>query len=197
MDRNDLITCFNDTFEISNSEKLSDSTEKAKQSNRVYFENFVSNKNRSKYNADIIVEANTTFAVAKKYCEFGKTAVLNFANPEVAGGGVANGAMAQEECLCRSSNLYACIDDRNVFNDYYAYHRNNRNYFYSNRLIYTKDVTVFKSDDEIPQIMPENEWFNVDVITCAAPYLGKQKYTNQTVLKEVFKSRIKNVLNRQ
>lgn len=193
MDRNDLITCFNDTFEISNSERLRDLTEKAKQSNRVYFENFVSNKNRSKHNAEIIVEANTTFAAAKKYGEFGKIAVLNFANPEVAGGGVTNGAMAQEECLCRSSNLYACINDHNVFSDYYAYHRNNRNYFYSDRLIYTKDVTVFKNDDEIPQMMPENEWFNVDVITCAAPYLGKQRHTNHAVLFDVYKNRIKNI----
>ncbi len=193
VDRNDLIACFNDTLEISNSEKFREITEKAKQSNRVYFANFVSNKHKNGFDADIIVEENTTFSAAKKYLEFGKTAVLNFANPEVAGGGVINGAMAQEECLCRSSNLYACINNSNVFNDYYAYHRSIRNYFYSDRLIYTKNVTVFKNDDEIPQIMSENEWFNVDVITCAAPYLGKQKYINQTVLKETFKCRIKNI----
>ena len=41
--------------------------------------------------------------------------------------------------------------------------------------------------------MPKNEWFNVDIITCAAPYIAKHKYTNKTALKELFKDRIKNI----
>ena len=38
-------------------------------------------------------------------------------------------------------------------------------------MIYTKDVTVFKDDSVVPQALPENDWFDVDVITCAAPYV--------------------------
>lgn len=41
--------------------------------------------------------------------------------------------------------------------------------------------------------MPKSEWFHVDVITCAAPYIAKRKYTNKTALKELFKGRIKNI----
>ena len=67
------------------------------------------------------------------------------------------------------------------------------NHFYSDRIIYTKGVTVFKTDDEIPVLMPEQDWFRVDVITCAAPYIAKRKYTNRTALKCLFKSRIKNI----
>lgn len=44
---------------------------------------------------------------------------MNFANPHNLGGGVHNGAIAQEECLCCSSNLYPCISDESVFNDSY------------------------------------------------------------------------------
>lgn len=41
--------------------------------------------------------------------------------------------------------------------------------------------------------MPKSEWFKVDVITCAAPYIAKRKYINKTALKELFKGRIKNI----
>lgn len=191
---NDLVFAFRDTLNISNG-LLKAQTEKAIESNRVYKENFVAKRNNANYfgSENCVVEANTTFDSAKKYLQYGKTAVLNFANPHYPGGGVQNGAMAQEECLCRSSNLYACISAQNVFDSFYLYNRNIGDDFFSDRLIYTKGVTVFKNDDDIPQLMPENEWFRVDVITCSAPYLGGRKYTNKTALKELFKSRIRNI----
>ena len=37
--------------------------------------------------------------------------------------------------------------------------------------IYTPGVIVFKSDVEFPEMLNENEWYSVDVITCAAPRL--------------------------
>lgn len=118
---------------------------------------------------------------------------MNFANPVNPGGGVQNGAMAQEECLCRSSDLYLCLCADNVRDDYYSYHSKKGNQFWSDRLIYTRDVTVFKDDKDIPKLLPEKEWFDVDVITCAAPYLAKRKYTNLTALSQLFESRIKNI----
>ena len=197
MNNNELIQCFYDSVNISE-HILKSETEKAMKSNKVYKENFVARKkNVKRVHKDIFnylsVESNTTFNAAKEYLQYGKTAVLNFANPHNPGGGVHNGAMAQEECLCRSSNLYSCISNKNVFNDYYLYHKYMNHYFFSDRLIYTKGVTVFKDDSDVPQIMPKNEWFNVDIITCAAPYIAKRKYTNKTVLKELFKGRIKNI----
>lgn len=187
-----LIDCFNDTLNISNS-ILSTETTNAINSNKVYKENFISDKREDKYSAEIEVRENTSFNAAKEYLQFGKTAVLNFANPHYPGGGVKNGAMAQEECLCRSSNLYLCLNAKNVYEDYYLYNRNIKNRFFSDRLIYTKNVTVFKDDSDVPQLMPNNDWFQVDVITCAAPYIANRKYTNKTALKELFKSRIKNI----
>lgn len=197
INNNELIQCFYDSVNISE-HILKSETEKAIQSNKVYKENFVAKKkNVKQVHKDIFnylsVESNTSFNAAKKYIQYGKTAVLNFANPHNPGGGVHNGAMAQEECLCRSSNLYSCISNQNVFKDYYLYHKNMGHYFFSDRLIYTKGITVFKDDSDVPQIMPKSEWFNADVITCAAPYIDKRKYTNKTALKELFKGRIKNV----
>lgn len=197
MNNKKLIECFYDSVNISE-HILKSETEKAIKSNKIYKENFIAKKKNSKcLYRDIfdyiVFEPNTTFKAAQKYLQYGKTVVLNFANPHNSGGGVHNGAMAQEECLCRSSNLYPCISNKNVFNDYYLYHKDMNHYFFSDRLIYTKGVTVFKDDSDVPQIMPKNEWFNVDVITCAAPYIAKRKYTNKTALKELFKGRIKNI----
>lgn len=193
MGREELIACFQDTLEKSYQEDLKDRTIHAIESNRVYKEGFLSCAKNRKEHARIEVYSGTTFEVSKRYCELGKVAVLNFANSEYPGGGVQFGAMAQEECLCRSSNLFACISNQNVFDEYYAYHRCGQNHFYSDRLIYTKDVTVFKDDSLVPQMLPKEEWFNVDVITCAAPYIAQRKYTNTAVLRNLFKKRIKNI----
>lgn len=193
-DKNDLILSFKDTLNIAYSDKLLAATEKVVNASRVYKEGFISSaENPCFEDTKIEVVSGTTFATAKGFCKFGRVAVLNFANPENPGGGVQNGAMAQEECLCRSSNLYPCLCDKSVFADFYLYHRNLRSFFYSDRLIYTKGVTVFKDDCEVPQLMPENEWFQVDVITCSAPYIARRKYTNKAALKELLKSRIKNI----
>lgn len=93
------------------------------------------------------------------------------------------GAMVQEECLCRSSNLYVCPTAPQVQTDYYLYNRLLHGNFYSDRLIYTKDVTVFKGDEEIPVLMPKEQWFGVDVITCAAPNLSSVFHIDKTKLK--------------
>lgn len=193
MSKEELIFCFQDTCEKAYNDRLKQRTMEAIKSNRVYKEGFVSREKRHNKNATIDVYSGTTFDVAKRYCSLGKVAVLNFANPVNPGGGVQFGAMAQEECLCRSSNLYACISNPNVFDEYYGYHRNIQSHFYTDRLIYTKDVTVFKDDSLVPQMLPETDWFNVDVITCAAPYLGEGKSIDAIFLVNLFKSRIKNI----
>lgn len=193
MGKENLIVCFEDTLEKSNYGSLKQRTARSVKSNRVYKEDFVSRAKHRGENATIEVYSGSTFDVARRYCSLGKVAVLNFANPENPGGGVQLGAMAQEECLCRSSNLYACISSPNVFDEYYGYHRGIRSHFFTDRLIYTKNVTVFKDDSLVPQMLPEADWFDVDVITCAAPYLAKRKHTNGAALFNLFKSRIKNI----
>ncbi len=174
---------------------LSSKTAQAIKTNKIYKEGFTSKLPKRNESAKITVEAKTTFDSARQYIDCGKICVLNFANPENPGGGVRFGAMAQEECLCRSSNLYPCINDSNVFNEYYLYHRNQspKDHFYTDRLIYTRDITVFKDDNPVPQLLPKQEWFTTDIITCAAPYSAERKYTNLSVLFSIFEKRIKNI----
>ena len=190
----DLIKCFNDTMGLATEGKLRHKTRKAQKSVRVYKEGFTAKKHKKFYSkADIIVERNTSFASASKYLKYGRTAVLNFANPVHPGGGVEVGAMAQEECLCRSSNLFACLSGKAAKEEFYDYHMNNGNNMNSDRLIYIRNVTVFKSDDYIPVLLDKKERFCVDVITCAAPYLGKIDWIDGNDLKNMLKSRIKNI----
>lgn len=190
-----LINCFQDTLEMCEASALAEATEKAKKSTKVYWENHTYGQTHllQSFNEIRVVEG-TSFATAKKYIGQGKIGVLNFANPHNPGGGVANGAMAQEECLCRSSNLYPCLLVPEAINEYYNYNKRITNNFFSDRIIYTDNVTVFKTDDTVPVLMPESEWFNVSVLTCAAPYLGGRKYTNKKALEELFVQRILNIL---
>ncbi len=188
-----LADSFRDTWALSFSAELCDKTKTASEQSRVYAEGFCAGVQRRVRACEITVCANTTFAEAKRYIGDGRVAVLNFANPVNPGGGVLLGAIAQEECLCRSSNLYACLVAEHLRQDYYGYHQH-RHYQYSDRLIYSRDVTVFKDDALVPRMLSAKDRFDVDVITCAAPYLGNVENVDPLALTALFKSRIKNVL---
>lgn len=98
------------------------------------------------------------------------TAVLNFASATTPGGGVAKGASAQEECLCRVSTLYPCLNAKEAWKRFYSPNRVSGNPLHSDSVIYTPGVVVIKDDDL--RLLPE--WFDVDVITCAAPNLRER-----------------------
>ncbi|MFI6950133.1 TIGR02452 family protein [Streptomyces sp. NPDC050422] len=73
----------------------------------------------------------------------GKVAVLSYASARNPGGGYLNGAQAQEEALCRGSALYATLLRAP---DYYAHHRAERSAFYTDRVIHSPGVPVFRDD---------------------------------------------------
>ena len=58
-----------------------------------------------------------------------------------------------------------------MWNEFYTPHRNADNPLYNDDCIFTPGVKVFKSDINFPELLPEAEWWDVDVITCAAPNL--------------------------
>ena len=99
----------------------------------------------------------------------------------------------------RSASAAAAISIRvwpitpGVYDDFYQYHYEHGRYLYSDRLIYTKGVTVFKNEDL--SLKERNQWFRVDVITCAAPILFMLPHTNSAVLGDLFRSRIRNIFN--
>ena len=49
------------------------------------------------------------------------------------------------------------------------------NPLYNDDIIYTQDITVFKSDTHFPEMLPEEEWYNVDVLTSAARSAIRQR----------------------
>ncbi|WAZ25637.1 TIGR02452 family protein [Streptomyces cinnabarinus] len=71
------------------------------------------------------------------------TAVLNFSSARNPGGGYLNGAQAQEEALCRASALYTCLVG---VREFYDHHRTHRDPFYTDRVIHSPAVPVFRDD---------------------------------------------------
>ena len=192
-----LMECFKDTQrQIKENPKLAKRTKKMQAGTRLYLEKFTSiEAGMREKEPEIEVLEDTTFHCASRYVrENKKIAVLNFANAYHPGGGVVQGAMAQEECLCRSSNLYEGLTIPYIVRHYYKWNQKNTGDMFSDRIIYTPGVTVFKDDSDYPVNM--EEWFEVDVITCAAPYNDPQKRARNTEekLKAVFYHRIQNIL---
>lgn len=120
--------------------------------------------------AKIIVSGKRSFEAAQTYGNL-QTCVLNFASATNPGGGVVWGSTAQEECLCRCSTLYANLTARKLWRPFYETHRAQNNPLYNDDCIYTPDVVVFKTDTRDPKLLPQDAWWNVNVITCAAPNL--------------------------
>ena len=122
--------------------------------------------------AQIIVSKKRTFEAVSAYTGKGdKLCVLNFASATNPGGGVMNGSSAQEESLCRVSTLYFTLDTDENRERFYNPHRISRDPIHNGDILYTPDIVVFKTDTSTPEQMPESDWFNCDVITCAAPNL--------------------------
>ncbi len=111
-----------------------------------------------------------------------RVAALNFADALTPGGLVWEGETTQEEDLCRCSNLYPCISQDKVFDDYYGYNRSLENDIYSDRLIYSSDVLFFKDETYWCLSIP----VKCDVITCPAPVECSDK--------QVFINRIKCII---
>lgn len=68
---------------------------------------------------------------------------LNFASATHPDGGFLTGARAQEESLCWSSALYACLVDHPL----YAFHRQRHDPLYTDYALYSPEVPVFRDDE--------------------------------------------------
>ena len=148
-----LIEAFHDTQKkIREDEELKKRTLHLQAETRLYLGGFDAIEPSFKSeSSNIAVTEDTTFHCAQSCLhEGGKIAVLNFANAYTPGGGVENGAMAQEECLCRSSNLYASLTIPYLIKNYYKWNSKNTGNMGSDAVIWSPGVTVFKSDDAIP-----------------------------------------------
>ena len=120
----------------------------------------------------VTVSGKRTLEAAMPYAKQGKrVCVLNFASATSPGGGVLSGSGAQEESICRCSTLYPCLSVEEMKIAFYEPHRKSGNSLYNDDCIYTPDVCVFKGDTDFPANIPSEEWWKVNVLTCAAPKL--------------------------
>ena len=113
----------------------------------------------------VSVTGESTLAGARRLARDGDVAALVFASAKHPGGGFRTGARAQEEDIARSSGLYRCLTATSRF---YAYHRSHGDNLYSDRVIYSPGVPVFRDDhgDLLDEPYP------VSFLTAAAPNRG-------------------------
>lgn len=184
------INIFEDTVKHFEDEKIKESLKYSKENSKLIKED-INLDIESKKSGNIIVLNTRTFEAAKKY---ENVAILNFASATNPGGGVKTGSNAQEECLCRCSTLYPCLNQKKFWDEYYNFHRDKKNTFYTNRIIYSPNILVFKKDILEPTFMEEKDWYNVNVITSPAPNLRNEKRVDYNDLLLIFKSRIRQIL---
>lgn len=174
--RNQLIEVFKDTLNLTIPEVI-ENQEFVKENSRIYQDTYVYGTDPSIYNGykgntKITITGEKSFEAAKRIVkETGnKTAVLNFADAITPGGLVWFGETTQEECLCRESTLYSAISSPKFKDQFYEFNlKHKKDRTGSDAIIYVPESLVFKSDDDIPILMDKKDWFNVDILTCAAP----------------------------
>ena len=167
-------------------------------------------------NAKIVLTPRKTLEAARAYAAEGKkVAVLNCASAVKPGGETESGYASQEEALCRCTNLYPCLNSTDAVTRFYAPHRSNLNAPHTmnsclttDDCIYTPDVTVIKEDGEGYKMYDEEDWFNIDVISCSAPEFltaftspfisgfNRESAEDDRIKKEnVYKKRFERILN--
>jgi uncharacterized protein (TIGR02452 family) len=115
----------------------------------------------------IEVTGESTLAATRRLATAidGEVGALNFASARHPGGGFLSGASAQEESLARATGLYACLQ---AAPDFYRYHHANRDLLYSDRIVYSPRVPVFR--DDTGGLLEEP--YRVGILTAAAPNAG-------------------------
>ena len=109
----------------------------------------------------------------------GRIGVLNFASAKNPGGGFLGGSQAQEESLARSSALYGSLT--RFHSEYYEAHRNQKDAFYSDRMIYSPDCPVFR--DDAGAFLDAS--YQVDFLTSPAPNAGAIQKNRPLMVAEI------------
>jgi uncharacterized protein (TIGR02452 family) len=116
---------------------------------------------------------------------------LNFASAKNAGGGFLTGAQAQEESLARATGLYPCL--LKATQSYYELHRRMKSCVYTDTMIYSPDVPIFKTESGHNL----DNLHKVSLITSAAVNAGvilRQEPNNIWMIEPLMRQRIHKVL---
>ena len=118
-----------------------------------------------KLNHDMYFEVTpeTTLAAAYRWVvkQHRRPLCLNFASAKHPGGGFLKGAMAQEESIALASGLYRCLMTEP---GYYEENRVFKSSLYTDHMILSPDVPIFRSDDNYLR-----EPYTVSILTSPAP----------------------------
>lgn len=118
------------------------------------------------YETGISLTTESTFGAAGRLVLEGKSpCCLNFASAKNPGGGFLGGAQAQEECLARASALYASLNSKF---EYYEINRGFSSCIYTDHMIYSPGVPVFRAEDDSFLKKP----FLSSVVTAPAVNMG-------------------------
>lgn len=144
----------------------------------------------------VLISGKKSFEAARSYPNK-KVVVLNFANA-YSPGGQPWASSAQEETLCRASTLYPCLEEASA--SYHLLHRKQLDrrqidHYGNADLLFTPNVLIYKNDDPVPDLLDENDWFKVDIITSAAPELWDYESENHGYYERIMRYRIDCILS--
>jgi len=127
-----------------------------------------------RYETKFEVSGETSLDAARRLGESGedRVFVLNFASARNAGGGFLGGSQAQEESIARASGLYPTLERHQT---YYSVNRKERSCLYTDHMIYSPGVPVFRFEDGTLMDSP----LPCDVLTAPAPNAGAVKQRNE------------------
>jgi uncharacterized protein (TIGR02452 family) len=136
----------------------------------------------------------TTLAAGRRLVrmnEYDHVAALNFASARNPGGGFLGGSLAQEESLAASSALYASISRET---EYYAANNARKDGYYTDHLIFSPHVPVFRDDDFALLAEPYRLSFITAPTVNAGVVLDRERNASERIA-DVMRRRIAIVLN--
>jgi uncharacterized protein (TIGR02452 family) len=137
-----------------------------------------------------VLNATTLAAASRLVAEGARVLALNFASAKNPGGGFLGGSQAQEESLARATGLYACLAP---MAEMYQTNRAFPSCLYTDHMIYSPDVPVFRDDDD--RLLEEP--YLVSILTAPAVNAGAVRQNepeNVARIEPVMRARIEKVL---
>lgn len=188
-----LISVFQDTQRLLwENQRFYRLTSQAVMHTHVFPENFEATRVTGCHSTGISVTNEGVLQAAERLTgKYGRTGILVPVNAVNPGGGVTQGAKGQEEEICRCSNLYPCLMKPELFTYFYDYN-NKLGQYYSDRVIYSPNITVFKTDSE--GSVYANAWYQADILSCPAPNLNGITAPDYHKLEILYNRRIRNIL---
>lgn len=125
---------------------------------------------------NVILSKKKTIDAALEY-NGKRVAIHNFASATTPGGGVRTGSRAQEESICRCTNLYPAISREKLMRDFYMKNREAYNPYFLNMGIYSPDILILRNDDSFTFLSVPSK---VNVLTLPAPNLSYRLWNGRT-----------------